>query len=136
MNDMSQFPGILQEIADAAGEEAAMLVAREKGGTRVRFPIKPRDGHWTVQLLGRPRAEAIGRALNGNQSMMEYDIPLGPGSTYSQQRRARQQAMQKAIEEGLTYNAAARAAGVDRSSFRRFNKRVREAKRSRQGTLL
>lgn len=57
---LERFPGVLGEIAEVAGEEAALKLGAAYGGTRVRFPghIKS-DDHWLVTCVGRPAADAI-----------------------------------------------------------------------------
>jgi hypothetical protein len=130
-----QLPGILREIADAAGVEAALLIAREKGGGRASFSPRPRDDHWSVRLLGRERADKVARALTGNRLRVELDVPLGPSSSYAKERINRATAMKAALDAGLSFDASARAAGVDRSTIRRFKSRVGKRSSGRQGNL-
>ncbi|MGX7744965.1 hypothetical protein [Rhodopseudomonas parapalustris] len=55
-----RFPGVLGEIAEVAGEEAALKLGAAYGGTRVSFPARIKsDDHWLVTCVGRPAAEAI-----------------------------------------------------------------------------
>ncbi len=130
-----KLPGVLQEIAEAAGIEAALAVAREKGGGRASFSPDPREDHWLSRLLGMAAARQICAALTAGHIRVELDIPLGPHGTYRQQRRARAVALKAAADGGLSLNAGARAAGVDRSSFRRFRARRKASGKRRQLSL-
>ena len=55
-----RFPGVLGEIAEVAGEEAAAKIGAAYGGTRIRFPSKiTSDDHWLVTCVGRSAADSI-----------------------------------------------------------------------------
>jgi len=59
--DHLPLPGVLAEIEDVAGRDAALMLASEKGGTEIYLP-SPRslaDDHWLVVMLGRAVAEGI-----------------------------------------------------------------------------
>jgi hypothetical protein len=80
-----QLPEVLREIAEAAGVEAALKVASEKGGTRAYFPAKPAPDHWLSDLVGLDKARTIGKVLAPGQSGIELEVPMGPNM--SQARR-------------------------------------------------
>lgn len=106
----AQLPGILAEIAQAAGPVSALRVAEAKGGTRAYFPTPERldDGHWLAMAVGMEAAEKIARQLGG----MHHDIPCGPAGS-----RARQwQAIERGLADGLSANQVARNVGVDRTT--------------------
>lgn len=83
-----KLPGVLSEIAEVAGEPAAVLIASRVGGTRVYIPVKVSDSHWLVDCVGRQKADLICRhfAVDGRGSRI--DVPLGGAGAYPQLRRA------------------------------------------------
>lgn len=118
-----ELPGVLQEIAEAAGVDAALAIARARGGVRAWFPAAPRDDSWIVQLVGRAAADAICAKLAQHGTAVQFDIPLGPAGSYMAERRNRAIAMEAAIAGGLGTDAAARAVGAHRSTLKRFKRR-------------
>ncbi|ABD87121.1 hypothetical protein [Rhodopseudomonas palustris] len=80
---MERFPGILGEIAEVAGEEAALKIGAAYGGTRCSIPAQIPDGpHWLLDCVGRDAAEAISAHFRmmsaGGRYMGAYlEIPLG-----------------------------------------------------------
>ena len=119
-------PGVLAEIADAAGEDAAVLVAKVAGGRRVYIPRPAglRPGHWLVEAVGPDRARLIAGLLGGG----EIDLPLGPGGSRAQTTRA----IHRALDNGLSVTAIVRLTGVDDSTVWRHKAKRRKY---RQGDL-
>lgn len=108
-----RLPALLAEIAAATDVEAALAIARAHGGTTVFIPARPRDGHWLVELLGRPRAEALARALVPPGGGMKMLIPLGPQRTGQRWRD-----MREMIDKGCSEREIARAIGVHERTVR------------------
>jgi hypothetical protein len=75
---VNQLPGILAEIADIAGEDAALAVAAARGGTQVYIPPSPDRDHWLSRLVGQQAARAIADRLTCGVGGMRVDLPLGP----------------------------------------------------------
>ena len=71
-------PGILAEIADIAGEDAALAVAAARGGTQVYIPPSPERDHWLSRLVGQQAARAIADRLTCGVGGMRVDLTLGP----------------------------------------------------------
>ncbi len=73
-----RLPGILQEIADAAGLEVALKIAKAKGGTRVDFPgvkaLGTRRKNWLTELVGEDAAKKVARAI-GDPNGIKLDVP-------------------------------------------------------------
>lgn len=112
-------PGILAEIAQAAGPVSALRVADAKGGTRAYVPTVERleDDHWLALAVGKDAARKIATILGG----MHHDIPLGPDAGVRSKARA---AIERGLKDGLSANQIARNVGVDRTTvFRRKSKR-------------
>lgn len=84
----TRLPGVLAEIAEAAGEPAAIALAARIGGTRVYIPARVTEGHWLVDAVGRRAAEKICTYFAVDGSGQRIDIPLAGGGAYPQLRRA------------------------------------------------
>lgn len=128
----SSFPGLLAVIADIAGKDVALEIARARGGTRVTIPARAEPGHWLSGLVGMEVADRICRGLATINADGRLDgvrdevIPLGPVSVM---RLARQRAA-KAIENGASAREAAREAGLHERTIWRM-----KAKDKDQGEL-
>ena len=108
------WPGILADIADAAGPLAAHRVAEARGGAPAYFP-RPgalTDDHWLVIACGWVAAQVIARRVGGGR----YEVPLGP---LVGNRAAVARAIRDGLENGLTGHAVARLVGVDCRTVRR-----------------
>lgn len=75
---MSELTGVLAQIAQIAGEDAALAIARERGGTQVYFPPAPRPDHWLCRLIGQQRALAVCEELTCGVLGRRVDLPIGP----------------------------------------------------------
>lgn len=71
-------PGVLAEIADVAGEDAALHIAAARGGTQVYIPPVPANDHWLCRLIGREEARAVCDRLTCGVGPRRVDLPLGP----------------------------------------------------------
>jgi len=111
---MSNLPGILADIAEIAGNDAAYKIASAVGGTRVSIPPRAIEGHWLTELLGFPEADAICRGLatldpDGKlRGVRDETIPKGPAAIM---RAARRRAYE-ALECGKSARDAARISGL------------------------
>lgn len=83
-----RLPGILAEIAEIAGEPAAVLIAARVGGQRVYIPAKVSDDHWLVDCVGREKADRICRHFKVDGRGQRVDVPLAAAGAYPQLRRA------------------------------------------------
>lgn len=75
---MARLPGVLAEIADAAGVEAALAIADARGGTQVYIPPAPDESHWLSVLIGVEAARAVADRLTCGVGGLRVDLPLGP----------------------------------------------------------
>ncbi|MEX2480222.1 MAG: helix-turn-helix domain-containing protein [Gammaproteobacteria bacterium] len=116
-----RLPGILQEIAEAAGLAAALEIARVKGGTNAYFPARPGPRHWLSTTVGHDKALTIGRALAPGQSGIELLVPMGPSASQA----ARWRRMRELIDAGASAAQIARAVGCH----------ARTAKKHRNGQV-
>lgn len=122
-------PGILAQIAELVGEEAAHLVALANGGRRIYIPkpdnLKP--GHWLVDTVGMDKARKIADAIGGGH----IDLPLGRAGS----RSRTWQAIAAATNEGRSIAATARLTGVDDATVSRHRAKLRTRRDDKQGSL-
>lgn len=124
-------PGILAEIADAAGTEAALLVAQAVGGRRAYFPGEPGPDHWLSRLIGQERARAVCAQLTPGDRGIELEVPLGPcGSRARRWRR-----IHEMLEDGASKPAIAAATGVHHKTVQRHKSRRGKTSDRGQGEL-
>lgn len=97
-------PLFYREAAEAAGIEVALRLAEDHGGTAIYFPRTANDEHWLVKKFGRQTADVLcARFGPGNVT-----LPCSPDrGLKGMQRRA-----ERAIDEGLSANEAARRSGI------------------------
>jgi len=76
MNGALPLPTVLAEIADAAGIDAAIDLARAYGGQTVYVPSRPKPDHWLVDTVGREAAEKICDHYRVRDSGARLLIPL------------------------------------------------------------
>ena len=111
---MTALPGILADIAEIAGNDAAYKIASAVGGTRVSIPPRALKDHWLTELLGHDQADEICRGLatldpDGKlRGVRDEIIPKGPAALL---RAARRRA-QEALDGGKSAREAARVSGL------------------------
>ena len=101
------WPGILADIAEAAGPMAALRVAEAKGGRSAYFPKLARlhGNHWLVVACGWGAAQAIIRRIGAGWA----EVPLGP---FAGNRGAVRRAIREGLAAGLSGPEIARRVGV------------------------
>lgn len=108
------FTGVLAEIAEVAGEAAALQLAHAKGGQERVYIPKPdylAAGHWLVDLVGMEAAVAIAARLGGGH------VEITMGTTVTRARKWA--AMWSALASGKSGAVAARVAGLHQRTVRR-----------------
>jgi hypothetical protein len=104
-----RLPHVLAEIAEVAGEDAALAIAAARGGTTVYIPPAPASDHWLSRAVGQAKAKAIAERLTCGVGGMRIDLPLGPQTGHLAQARAK---VDRMIAEGeASERDIARAAG-------------------------
>ncbi|SOC26925.1 hypothetical protein [Stappia indica] len=137
MNDNSDLPGLLADIADVAGLDAAMTLAEAVGGTRVTIPARVPHDHWLVRTVGRKAAEAICNhfrtlSAEGREAGARHIvIPKGPAGCLDKARRR----LAKELHNGASAREAARRAGLSERAAFRMRARMREDENGPQGRL-
>ena len=135
---MDELPGVLAEIAEVAGEPAAVSLAACYGGIRVYIPkVITTDDHWLVECVGRRAADAICAHFKaGKGPGCRLDIPLYSGGAYPRLRRA----IAKRIHDRHLAKDSSReialAVGVSQRTVHRHRRAHRGENDDGQGTLL
>lgn len=128
---MDQLPGILAEIAEIAGEDAALAVAAARGGTRVYIPPAPDRDHWLTRLVGLQVAGKIADRLTCGVGGRRVDLPLGPKG-HAARVRAR---VDRMIDDNRSERDIALATGYSIRGVRR-RKASRKIRDERQLSFL
>lgn len=128
---MSNLPGVLAEIAEVAGESAALAVAFERGGTQVYLPPVPAPDHWLSDLIGLDPARAVCERLTCGVGGLRLDLPIGPAGNGAK-ARARIDAM---IAENRSERDIARATGYTIRTVRRRRAALGKSADDRQHSL-
>lgn len=102
------FSPLLNEIADVAGERAALLIGRDKACQRVYIPKTLAPDHWLIGLVGDEAALKIAARFGP----AHLDIPPALGG----QMRRRRRAITEMTRNGMSINQITRALGVARST--------------------
>lgn len=112
-------PGILADIADAAGSEAALAIAEQKGGVTAYFPKVDSlsAGHWLVQAVGMDAARKIARRVGGSR----VEVPRG---TQAGNRARVHSTIREGLVKGMPMAAVARLAGVSVRTVQRHKSRL------------
>lgn len=117
---MTPLPGILAEIAEVAGERAALLIAAARGGTQIYVPPVPELDHWLCRLIGRAEARAVCEQLTCGVGPRRVDVPFGPLGAHAKLREA----VDALIIEGRSERDIALATGYAARSVRRRRARL------------
>ncbi|MGD0640276.1 MAG: hypothetical protein ABSC22_05965 [Roseiarcus sp.] len=100
---------LYREIAEGAGLEAALGLARARGGLRISVPRNPRAAPWLAQAMGEKGAALLCDLYGGEL----IDLPADPVSGQGQNARVRR--IREALREGaLSANEIARMTEVTR----------------------
>jgi hypothetical protein len=101
-----------------AGREAALAVARIKGGVNgvyIPTPDRLKSDHWLVRAVGLSAARLVAAAEGG----LRYDIPRGPLS----RRNLVSREIERLLGEGKSGAEIALLVGVDQRTVRRHKNR-------------
>jgi len=122
MLERAPLPGLLGDIEAAAGREAAMMLARARGGSRVHIPGQAREGHWLVNLVGMAAAEKICWLFRGAGNGGSYvKIPRGHYIIANQE-------IPHLLAQGWSNDRIALHLGIDLSTVQRRRAKLRTEK--------
>lgn len=127
--------GVLIEIAEIAGEPAAVQIAASVGGTRVYFPRKADDDHWLVTCVGRAAADKICKTFT--RAGQRVDVPLASGNAYEALKRAMAKRIHDLDNDKKSSAEIARMVGTTQRTVHRHRAahRGENRKDKRQGSL-
>lgn len=125
-------PALLAEIAEVAGLEAALKLARARGGTEVHIPARPKPGHWLIEAVGDDAAKKLCAHFAVRRGGVTLMLPLGPTGSIAELRRK----ADRMIAEGRPNAEIARAVGYTTRAIERRKARLRERADPRQQKLL
>lgn len=129
---MNELPGILAEIADIAGEDAALAVAAARGGTQVYIPPVPNRDHWLSRLVGHQAAKEIADRLTCGVGGRRLDLPLGPKGLIARGRAK----VDRLIGDGRSERDIALATGYTSRAVRMRKARHKGKRDDRQLPLI
>jgi hypothetical protein len=135
-----KLPGVLEEIAEVAGEAAALAIAARHGGRRVYFPAvrKLLDGYesyWLVECVGIELARKICAHFEVDGRGQRIDIPLHVGGSYRQFVRSVAQRVHALDREGKSSTEISQQLGLTQRTVHRHRARHGKPKNDKQGKL-
>lgn len=107
-SDRAWMTPLLNRIADAAGERAALILGREKAAQEIHIPKTVSPDHWLAKLIGLAEARALAAVFGPR------DIVLPPSIGGAKRKRAG--ILAEMIDKGYTVNQITAATGVARST--------------------
>ncbi|MEQ1694887.1 MAG: hypothetical protein ABL901_03510 [Hyphomicrobiaceae bacterium] len=113
-------PGLLADIARAAGLQAALDLANARGGNRVYIPAYAPDDHWLVATVGRVAADAICTLIKGRDGG-EIELPRGPSGLRAETWRR----MYAMINDGASSQEITRRLGISRDMVKYHRSKMR-----------
>lgn len=122
---MTALPPLLAEIAEVAGEEAALALAQAYGGVRIYIPPTVDADHWISKLIGHEAALRVCDRLTAGLAGRRVDLPLGPtgnNATF----RAMQAHADRMIIAGRSERDIAMATGYTTRQVRRRRAAIRD----------
>lgn len=124
-------PGVLAEIAEVAGLDAALRIAEKRGGASMSIPARMTDDHWLSMLIGIELATKLSKHYASGRTSQELAIPLGPTGT----RRQLHTAIRRLLKDGVAGEEIARRLRIADRTVRRHKRGMHPTDR-RQDRLL
>lgn len=107
--------GILGEIAEHIGREAALALAQAYGGRTIYLPARMAPDHEIAQAIGYEAALSLVHAYGRG----DFLVPMGPTGHYVASRMETAKRIAQLNEQGKGAGAIAREAGVhERTVYR------------------
>lgn len=133
----TKLPGVLAEIAEVAGETAALMVSAKHGGRRVYFPsVKSlHRAQWLVECVGAEIAAKICAHFEVDGRGQRIDIPLHVGGTYRQFVRSIAERLHRLDREGKSSTEISQQLGLTQRTVHRHRARHASRKNDKQGKL-
>jgi DNA-binding NarL/FixJ family response regulator len=119
--DRSWLSPLLNEIAEVAGERAAIILAREKACQRIYIPKTLPGDHWLIKLVGDEAAYKIAKRFAGH-----LDIAPALGG----QKRRRRMAIAEMTENGWSIRKISKSIGISRSTVTDTRRKIAKPAKS------
>ncbi len=133
---MAALPGILADIADVAGEDAALAIARARGGTQIYIPPVPANDHWLCALIGQHEAAEVCKKLTDGVGPRRADVPMAHFSAYRAESRDRYTIMDEMIIAQKSEREISLATGYTSRAIRRRRAKLGHPADERQISFL
>lgn len=133
----AKLPGVLAEIAEVAGETAALMISAKHGGRRVYIPSVKRmhKAQWLMECVGVDLAKKICAHFEVNGGGQPIDVPLHVGGTYKQFVRSVAQRVHHLDREGKSSAEISRQLGLTQRTVHRHRAKHGRPKNTKQGDL-
>lgn len=73
-----KLPGLLAEVEEIVGRDAAIRFAIACGGTRIYMPAHIRAEHWLAEALGVSAAEILAKHFSNGHGGVRLEVPMMP----------------------------------------------------------
>lgn len=132
MSNALPLPPVLAQIAAVVGEEAALKIAKLRGGTQVYIPPVISADHWLAEAIGHRPANELADALTAGLGIgQRINLPLGPAGHRAQM----QERLDAMIAKGYSEREIALATRYSASTIRRRRARLGKKGDERQMSL-
>lgn len=132
-----KLPGVLAEIAEVAGETAALMIAAQHGGRRVYIPSVKRmhKAQWLLDCVGAELGRKICAHFEVNGGGQPIDVPLHVGGTYKQFVRSVAQRIHRLDRDGKSSAEISKQLGLTQRTVHRHRAKHGKSKSDKQGDL-
>jgi len=121
---VTELTGLLAEIADEIGRDAALDLAAVAGGMQIFIPGRVPHGHWLEAAIGRDKAERLSDHFTlGGASGVSIKLPLGP---YTRDEVLRERIAALDATGTMSANEIARACQCSVRTVHRHRERARD----------
>jgi DNA-binding NarL/FixJ family response regulator len=125
--DRAWFTPLLNRIADAAGDRAALILGREQAGRQIYVPGTMTPDHWLAELLGLEAASALTDRF-GSQYILIPPALAGD-------KRKRASLIAQLADKGYSISKIVQMTGLSRSTVADHMQRHRASVEDPQGKL-
>lgn len=122
MSNALPLPPVLAQIAAVVGEEAALKIAKLRGGTQVYIPPIVAADHWLAEAIGHREANILADELTCGIKGFRLEIPMGPMSSEAQARAQ----IDRMIAEGRSERDIALTTRYSIRTVRRHKAKIRD----------
>lgn len=122
----------LEELVDAIGQQAALQLLAQHGGTRLYIPAHPGPDHAIVKAIGGEAAAKLAEHIATGVGGLTIELPRGPAGLAAKHRR---RLLEAAGRGDMTEREIAQDLRVHGRTVRRARAKLREEDDAKQGRL-